>query len=241
MEKHKIRNTFLGLLIIILLAGMAQETLAQRTVAGNEVKRPARTTVKKEKVVKKSPRQPLRKSHTSKPVRAREAYQRSERPKRSYRDSKRSGKSYERNRDYAYKYRDRRQHIRTQRIKHHGPYRRPGWVDYHRPGHRYPRIGMHVSILPHAFISFRIGSLRFYACKGVYYRYDPALRVYVVVNKPIIETRYTSATWDRIVLMDGSTIEGVYRYTDNDIVFFEVGNALLEIPMREIEVLYLSE
>jgi hypothetical protein len=114
-------------------------------------------------------------------------------------------------------------------------------VDYRRPGYRYPRLGMHVSVLPFGHISLVIGNHRFYTYRGTYYRYDPALRVYIVVNKPIIETRYTSATWDRIVLMDGSTIEGVYRYTDNDIVFFEVGNALLEIPVSEIDVLYLSE
>jgi hypothetical protein len=114
-------------------------------------------------------------------------------------------------------------------------------VDYHRPGYRYPRIGMHVSVLPHGYISFVLGNLRFYAYGGVYYRYDPAIRAYIVVNKPLIETGYISATWDRIVLMDGSTVEGVYRYSDNDVVFFEVGDALLEIPMSEIKVLYLSE
>jgi hypothetical protein len=43
-----------------------------------------------------------------------------------------------------------------------------------------------------------------------------------------------------ITLVDGSTIEGVYLYTDNDIVFFEVGDALLEIPMNEIKILTLS-
>jgi len=114
-------------------------------------------------------------------------------------------------------------------------------VDYHRPGYRYPRIGMHVSVLPFGHISFVIGHLRFYAYRGVYYRYDPALRIYFVVNKPMIETGYTSATWDRIILMDGSTIEGVYRYSDNDVVFFEVADAQLEIPMSEIRVMYLSE
>ena len=41
--------------------------------------------------------------------------------------------------------------------------------------------------------------------------------------------------------MDGSTIEGVYLYSNNDMVFFEVGDALLEIPLREIKVLSFSE
>lgn len=240
MEKLKIRNNLFGLLMIGLLAGTAQEVFAQRAVAGNEVKRPVRT-VKKEKVVKKSPRQPLRKSHTSKPVRAREAYQRKNNPKKPNRDYKKGGKSYSRNRNHAYKHRDKRRHIPTQRIRHHGPHHRPAWVDYHRRGYRYPRIGMHVSVLPFGHFSFVIGKLRFYTYRGIYYRYEPARRVYIVVNKPIIETRYTSATWDKIILMDGSTIEGVYHYSDNDTAFFEVGNAMLEIPMSEIKVLYLAE
>jgi hypothetical protein len=99
---------------------------------------------------------------------------------------------------------------------------------------------MHVSILPRGYFSLQIGNFRFYAYRGVYYRYDPALRVYVVVHKPRIETWYTAATWDTVTLVDGSTIEGVYRYTENDIVFFEVGDALLEIPMSEIRLLSLA-
>jgi hypothetical protein len=95
-------------------------------------------------------------------------------------------------------------------------------------------------MLPNGYFSIKINKIRFYAYRGVYYCYDPALRVYVVVNKPRIEFPYTSTTWDMITLVDGSTIEGVYLYTDNDIVFFEVGDALLEIPMNEIKILTLS-
>ena len=66
------------------------------------------------------------------------------------------------------------------------------------------------------------------------------LRVYIVIDKPRIETWDSSVTWDSITLMDGSTIEGIYLYSDNDIVYFEVGNALLEIPMSEIKILSLA-
>ena len=34
--------------------------------------------------------------------------------------------------------------------------------------------------------------------------------------------------------------EGIYLYTDNDIVIFEFGDAILEIPMSEIKVLSLG-
>lgn len=245
MEMQKIRNTLFGLLIVGLLVGMAQDALAQRTVTRSErrsdAKRPARTTIKKDKIVKQSPKQTVRKSRTTKSVRAKATYSRNENRKKQYRDSKKDRKSFERDRNHAYKHQDNKHHNHTKKTWHSGHYRKPTWVDYHRPGYRYPKIGMYVSVLPYGHISFVIGKLRFYVHRGVYYRYDPALRVYIVVNKPRIETWYTSATWDRIILMDGSTIEGVYRYSDNDMVFFEVGDALLEIPMSEIKILSLSE
>lgn len=241
MEMLKIRNTLFGLMMVGLLAGLAQDALAQHTGAHRDSKHPARPMVKKEKIVKKSPGQTVRKSRTLKSVRAKTTYSRNENRKKQYRDSNRDHKSYKRDINHAYKQRDRKRHIPAKKRWYRGPHHRPAWVDYHRPGYRYPKIGLHVSVLPYGHISFVIGKFRFYACRGVYYRYDPALRVYIVVNKPRIETGYTSSTWDRIILMDGSTIEGVYRYTDNDKVFFEVGDALLEIPMSEIKVMSLSE
>lgn len=245
MEMQKIRNTLFGLIIVGLMAGMAQDALAQRTVARSErrsdTKRPARTTVKKDKIVKQSPKQTVRRSRTSKSDRAKATYSRNENRKKQNRDSKKDRKSGETNRNHTYKYQDRKHYNPTKKTWYRDHYRKPAWVDYHWPGYRYPKIGMHVSVLPYGHISFVIGKLRFYVHRGVYYRYDPALRVYIVVNKPRVETWYTSATWDRITLMDGSTIEGVYRYSDNDMVFFEVGDALLEIPMSEIKILSLSE
>lgn len=293
MGMQKIRNTLFGILILGLLAVMAQDALAQRPVPRGErrsdVKRPARTAVKKNKIVKQSGRQTMRKERapgTVRPkdtmmkpsgrpavrknrvpgsvrsrdkilkqsgrqavrkdrvprsVRPKARYPKAENREKYYRDSNKGRKSYGRDREHAYKYRDKGRHYPAKKTWHRSHYRKPAWVDYRRPGFRYPRIGMRVSVLPHGYFSFRIGKLRFYAYRGVYYRYDPALRVYVVINKPRIETRYTSATWDRITLLDGSTIEGIYQYTDNDMVYFEVGDALLEIPMSEIKILYLSE
>jgi hypothetical protein len=265
MKMQKTRNTFFGLLIIGLLAGIAQDALAQRTVLRSErrsdKKRSARTMLQKDKIVKQSGKQTVRKNRTSKSVRSKAMYSKNENRKKVYRDSKKEGRSYKRDgrqaytdrdskkdkrsykkdRKHAYKHRDKKRHYPTKKTWHRSHYRKPVWVDYHRPGYRYPRIGMRASVLPHGFISFRIGKLGFYVYRGVYYSYDPALRVYVVVNKPRIEFWYTSVTWDRITLVDGSTIEGVYRYSDNNMVIFEVGDALLEIPMSEIKILSLSE
>ena len=245
MERQKIRTTLFRLLIIILLAGMAQDTLAQRTVLRsgqrNDQKRSAPTTLKRDKIVKQSGKKTVRKNRKTKSVRTKATYSKNENRKKDQRDFKKDYKSNKRDEKHANKQRSTKRHYPTKKTWNSRYYRKPAWVEYYRPGYRYPRIGMHVSVLPHGFFSFLIGKFRFYAYRGVYYSWDPALRVYVVVNKPWIETRYTSATWDSIILVDGSTIEGIYRYTENDIVFFEVGDALLEIPMSEIKLLSLAE
>jgi len=245
MDMQKIRTTLFRLLIILLLAGMAQDAPAQRTVLrrgqSSDQKRSAPTTLKRDKIVKQSAKKTVRKNRETKSVRTKATYSKKENRKKDQRDFKKDDKSNRRDKDHAYKDRHKNRPYPTKKTWNRRHYRKPAWVDYHRPGYRYPRIGMHVSVLPHGFFSLHIGNFRFYAYRGVYYRYDPALRVYVVVNKPRIEILYTAASWDRITLVDGSTIEGVYRYTDNDIVIFEVGDALLEIPMSEIRILSLSE
>lgn len=275
MEKQKIRTTLFRLLIILLMAGMAQDVSAQRRVSRsgqrNDQKGSARTTLKKDKIVKQSGKKMVRENRIPKSDRTKARYSKNEQRKKDYRntknirkdripgsdrtktryskkdnrknlyrDSKKEGKSYKRNKKHAYKHQDKKRQYPAKKSWHRKHYRKPAWLDYHRPGYHYPRIGMHVSVLPHGYFSLRIGNFRFYAYRGVYYRYDPLLRIYVVVNKPRIETWSTSATWDRITLVDGSTIEGVYRYTDNDMVIFAVGDALLEIPMSEITLLSLA-
>jgi hypothetical protein len=184
--------------------------------------------------------QKVRKNYASKPIRSKTMYSKKGNRKKDYRDSRKHRNSYNKDRKHFYNHRSKKHYYPRKKTWQRRHYRKPVWRDYYRPAYRYPRIGMHVSVLPHGFFSFRIGKLRFYAYRGVYYSWDPALRVYVVVNKPLIETRYTSATWDSITLMDGSTIEGIYRYIENDILFFEVGDALLEIPMSEIKLLSLA-
>jgi hypothetical protein len=245
MDMQKIRTTLFRLLIIILLAGMAQDALAQRSVLrsgqSSDQKRSTPTTLKKDRIVKQSVKKTVRKDRNTKSVSTKATYSKNENRKKDQRDFKKDYKSNKSDKKYAYQQRSTKRHYPTKKTWNSRYYRKPAWVDYHRPGYRYPRIGMHVSVLPHGFFSFLIGKFRFYTYRGVYYRYDPVLRVYVVVNKPRIEIWYTSPTWDRITLVDGSTIEGVYRYSDNDMVIFEVGDALLEIPMNEIKILSLSE
>jgi len=245
MDKQKIRTTLFGFLIIILLAGMTQDALAQRTVLrrgqNNDQKSSAPATLKREKTVKPSGKETVRKNRPAKSVRNKAAYSENKNRKKEGRDFKTDDRSNKSDKMHAYQQRSTKRDYTAHKTWNRGYYRKPAWVDYHRRGFRYPRIGMHVSVLPHGFFSIQIGNFRFYTYRGVYYRFDPLLRVYVVVNKPGIQTWYTSSTWDRVTLLDGSTIEGVYRYTDNEMVIFEVGDALLEIPMSEIRILALSE
>jgi hypothetical protein len=245
MESHTIRNTFFGLLIFALLAGTAQEAMAQRPAKRGErhidKKRSEQTAVRTDRIKKPADRQTVRNDRSSKPARSTANYAKPKNRKQDYREYNRKRKSYIPDRGHTYKDRYNKRHHPSKKTWHRNDYRKPMWSDYRRPGFYYPRIGMRVSLLPRGYFSFRIGNLRFYSYRGVYYRYNPALRVYVVVNKPHIETRYTYANWDRITLMDGSTIEGVYLYTENDIVMFEVGDALLEIPVSEIRILAFSD
>lgn len=245
MDTHTIRNTVFGMLIFALLAGTAQDATAQRPAKRGErhidKKRTEQTAVRRDRIKKQADRQTVRKDRASKPARSKANYTKPKNRKQDYREYDRKRKSYTPDRGQSYKNRYYKRHHPSRKTWHRKGYRRPVWSDYRRPGYYYPRIGMHVSLLPRGYFSFRIGNLRFYSYQGVYYRYNPALRVYVVVNKPPIKTTYTSATWDRITLMDGSTIEGVYLYTENDIVMFEVGDALLEIPVSEIRILAFSD
>ena len=98
MELKKIRNTFFGLLIIGLLAGIAQDALAQRTIGRSErrsdEKRPARTMVKKDKITKRSGKQIVRKDHASRSVRSKAIYSKKQNRKNNYRDSQKVRKNY---------------------------------------------------------------------------------------------------------------------------------------------------
>jgi len=259
MEKHHFKNILMGLLTIVLLAGPAETVFAQRnklqSQRRSDSKPVSRTIVKEKKHIKSksntSARKGVRKNSTKheksytkkKTNKSNKNYSKNDNHsrKKDYRDSRKTRKSYTRDKNHAYKHNRPNRHYSNKKTWYRDHYRKPSWVDYRPHRYHYPRIGLHVSALPHGYISFRIGKLRFYSYHGVYYRYDPVMRVYVVINKPRIETWYTSTQWDRITLMDGSTIEGVYRYGDNEKVLFEVGDAMLEIPMSEIKVLTFSE
>ncbi|MEJ2544271.1 MAG: hypothetical protein P8Y99_09405 [Calditrichaceae bacterium] len=123
----------------------------------------------------------------------------------------------------------------------HKHYRKPSWVNHYKRYHSHHKIGSRFSFLPYGYISFRIGNFRFFAYQGTYYRYDPVYRTYVVIEKPVITSNYTSTKWDRITLIDGSTIEGIYISGNSETIIFEVGDALLEIPASEIQVLAFSQ
>jgi hypothetical protein len=275
MNTQHIRNTLFAMLTIALLAGSAQDGYAQRTRLNSERRnsdqRVARTTVKKDKAVKKDIKKSNTKVQSKRTNRNQSTYRKNEHIKRNQnlkKQQQNQKKEYRRsNKDQTkstYRTNEHTKHnqnlkkqqsspkkeywrsnkIRThfdRRPQYNFHYRKPSWTDFHSHGFYYPRIGARFSFLPHGHISFRIGDFRFYSYHGVYYRYDPVIRSYIVIEKPPIKTVYQSTKWDRITLMDGSTIEGVYIGGDDETVQFEVGDAILEIPMSEIKVLSFSQ
>ena len=229
MNKLKIKNSFYWILTLVLLAGPAHEVFAQKTRVHSDrrssEKKVTRKTDEKKKNVRRDLKKNLEKNKQRKDTRKNPSYRIKE--NRTYK------KGYGRS-----KLKSRFHNKKSFGSKH---FRKPSWVDYHTRRHYYPKIGTRFSFLPHGYISFRIGSYRFFVYKGTYYRYDPVYRTYVVIEKPVIKSNYTSTKWDRITLTDGSTIEGAYISGDNEKVFFEVGNDILEIPKSEIQVLSFSQ
>ena len=229
MNKLKIKNSFYWILTLVLLTGPAHEVFAQKTRIPSDrrssEKKVTRKTVEKKKDVRRDQKKNLEKNKQRKDTRENQSYriQENRTHKKGY------GRSWLKSRFYNKK---------SFGSKH---FRKPSWVDYLTRPHYYPKIGTRFSFLPHGYISFRIGSYWFFAYQGTYYRYDPVYRTYVVIEKPVIKSNYTSTKWDRITLMDGSTIEGAYLSGDSEKVVFEVGNAILEIPNSEIQVLSFSQ
>jgi hypothetical protein len=253
MNILNIKNSFYWILTLVLLSGPAHDVFAQRTRAASGHRSSEKRITHKKVEKKKDVRRDLKKN-VEKNIRhfvnkniMKNVHRDRNKDLRKNPQRKDSGKNVShrihKNRTFNKGYKQSTLKNRFYNRKSFGRkhYRKPSWLDYHKRYHNYPRIGTHFSYLPRGYISFRIGSFRFFAYQGAYYRYDPTYRSYVVIEKPVIESTYTSTVWDRITLVDGSTIEGVYISGDMDKVVFEVGDALLEIPRSEIKVLAFAQ
>jgi hypothetical protein len=235
MNKPNIKNSFFWILMFVILAGPAHDVFAQRTRVSTD-RRSSETKVTHKSVEKK------KEDRQKKDVR-RNSKQNVKKNNQRKNTGKNMASRFHENRTYKKrpepaKLKNKSYHKKSYSNMH---YHKPSWVDHYKRYHHFHKIGTRFNFLPHGYITFRIGNFRFFAYQGTYYRYDPVYRNYIVIEKPVIESNYTSSQWDRITLNDGSTIEGIYISGDSEKVVFEVGDALLEIPQSEIQLLTFSQ
>lgn len=92
-------------------------------------------------------------------------------------------------------------------------------------------IGAEIPILPAGYVTIRIGGVAYYHYYATYYRYDPVKKAYIVIEKP---ESAEEAAFDRVHLVDGSTLEGVYMSGTQSIIQFEAAGEIMEIPIEEV-------
>ena len=249
MNAKQINSLIFKLMILMFLAGTVQDAFSQRVRIDpgkrNGNKKPQ---VQKVERKEKNNRREHKKFSTEKQRRKKNnqdqsfSRRRDGNSKKKFRNKngnyKNHKKSYERQKHYKKPWRGSTNPYSYKSPKWYKKnYRKPSWMNFHHRNYHYPRIGSWVNMLPRGFISFRINDYRYFYYRGVYYEYDPVFNVYIVIRKPDIRATYTSLKWDRITLLDGSVIEGVYLHGDSEVVVFEVGNAELEIPQSEIKLI----
>ncbi len=240
MQKRHIKNIFLGILTATLLAAPMQDVFAQRTIPRHDRQKNEKR-VSRPKLTKKTFKEKAWKNKVRKERPRKQTFNNKRFDKRNNKNIKRfSGRKKRFYNKESRQWKQKREK-RSSQVRHPKHYRKPSWIDYHHPRHYYPRPGSRCSVLPRGYISIRLGDHWYFTYHGTYYQYDPYYRMYVVVEKPVITTTYKSTKWDQITLADGSTIEGVYISGDDEIVLFEVGNAVLEIPLFEIKMITFAE
>lgn len=92
-------------------------------------------------------------------------------------------------------------------------------------------VGARIAALPAGYLTVHIGAGTHYYYYGTYYRYDPVERVYVVIEPP---QNAEEILFDKIRLVDGSTLEGIYLGGSRSIIQFEAAGEIYEIPVKEV-------
>ena len=95
-------------------------------------------------------------------------------------------------------------------------------------------LGARIRVLPIGYVTVRVGAIPYFYYYGTYYQFDPAAKVYTVVNPPAAENTPAVSTLDKIELVDGRTMEGTYLGGTKSTVQFEVDGAVQEIPVEQI-------
>jgi len=132
-------------------------------------------------------------------------------------------------------------HHKAKYFHHHGIYYKHGPKGY--AVCRAP-IGLRIRTLPHEHISFRYHGRPYYYYYGTYYIYDEVEKIYIVSEKPEIEDiraekseleiLESTSGFDRISLIDGSNVEGIYLGGTADHIYMEVSDDTLKVPVEKV-------
>jgi len=112
------------------------------------------------------------------------------------------------------------------------------FYDYGPSGYYLVRapIGAHISVLPGGYRMFDYNGMSFYLYLGTYFRFDPLLNVYVVVEPPVEDY----SLLDVLYLRDGEVMEGHLLKSDSEEVDFLMDGEIYEIPIDEVESIELA-
>lgn len=91
-------------------------------------------------------------------------------------------------------------------------------------------IGARIKTLPAGYVTIHFGGVPYFYYYGAYYIYDDTDREYIIVEAPEIE----ESGFDRITLIDGSSIEGIYAGGTQSIIQFDVAGNIMEFPVEEV-------
>jgi len=103
-------------------------------------------------------------------------------------------------------------------------------------------VGARYPFLPAGCRFFYVNDYPYWYWDGIYFTYLPHERVYVVVNAPeqVKETE-PACQWDKLVLTDGSIVEGIYLGGTDETVKFQVGkNDIREYSRAQIASIVIA-
>jgi len=124
-----------------------------------------------------------------------------------------------------------------------------------------PPLGMRVTQLPPGAVIVYYGDIPYYYYYGVFYLYDPFFEAYVIVEKPsnviysdsdetvvvvVSDEELSEAVdfptpgFDRLVLIDGSSVEGTYLGGTATSIMMQVGGDTLNIAISKIVKIELA-
>ena len=95
-------------------------------------------------------------------------------------------------------------------------------------------IGARIKTLPSGHVTLHIGARPYYYYYGTYYVHHPDEDVYVVVDAPTEGENSYEGVFDRITLVDGSIIEGLYLGGTANTVQFEIAGEIMESSVAEV-------